>query len=68
MTLLPAFRNQMIGTAFFQKLLKQAQEWGKPMALYLKRWNPEARRLYLRLAFQDEEDLGSHWKMKWLPE
>jgi len=67
MTLLPRFRNQGIGTGLIEELLTEAGDRGKPVVLYVEHWNPDARRLYQRLGFEEEEDLTTHWKMRWTP-
>ena len=67
MTLLPKFRNLGIGTELIREVLDDAQDRGLPVVLYVEHWNPEARRLYLRLGFEDEEDIGTHWRMRWTP-
>lgn len=68
MTLLPCHQNQGIGTSLIKDLLEEAQELHQSVGLYVEHWNPDARRLYLRLGFQDEEDIGTHWKMRWNPQ
>ena len=68
MTLLPRFQNQGVGTSLIQELLNEAQQSKLPVLLHVEHWNPDARRLYLRLGFQDDEDIGTHWRMLWEPE
>ena len=65
MTLLPRFQNHGVGTLLIEELLKEAQEHELPVILHVEHWNPDARRLYLRLGFHDEEDIGTHWRMRW---
>ena len=67
MTLLPSFQNQGVGTALIRELLEEAQAGGQSVLLYVEHWNPDAKRLYSRLGFHDEEDLQTHWKMRWTP-
>ena len=64
-TLLPAYRNGGLGTAIMKDLFAEASVADKPVELYVEKWNPQARRLYLRLGFTDTEDIGSHWKLAW---
>jgi predicted GNAT family acetyltransferase len=33
--------------------------------LHVEHRNAGARRLYERLGFAAEEDIGSHWRMRW---
>ena len=68
MSLLPKYRNQKIGTALIEELLEEAAKTGKTVVLHVEHWNPEARRLYERLGFEMEEDIGTHWRMRWSPE
>lgn len=67
-TLLPEYRNRKIGTGLIEEVLREAATAGKPVVLYVEKWNPEARRLYLRLGFEDDENLETHWKMRWIPD
>ena len=67
MTLLPEFRNQKIGTGLMTDLIEEAKAAGKSVVLHVEHWNPDARRLYLRLGFKVEQDIGTHWKMRWAP-
>ena len=66
-TLLPEHRNRGLGTAIIKDLMTEAGATGKPIVLYVEKWNPEARALYMRHGFTDTEDIGSHWKMAWNP-
>ena len=66
-TLFPSYRRQGLGTTIILELLEEAQSAQKPVYLHVEKWNPEARRLYHRLGFEDLEDIDSHWKMGWTP-
>jgi len=65
-TLLPAYRSRGLGTGILLGVCKEATATDKKVELYVEKWNPDARRLYLRLGFADQEDIGSHWKMVWV--
>jgi ribosomal protein S18 acetylase RimI-like enzyme len=61
---LPAWRNQGIGTQLLQQVLRTAAEQGRPVQLSVMRGNP-AQRLYERLGFavtaQDDLYLELAW-------
>ncbi|NNM28153.1 MAG: GNAT family N-acetyltransferase [Akkermansiaceae bacterium] len=67
-SLLPAWRNRGLGSRLIRDLLAEAREGGQRVELYVEKWNPDARRLYLRLGFADREDIGTHWMMEWRPD
>ena len=64
-TLLPEWRNRGLGSGIIRGVLKEAEGVGKPVELYVEKWNPDARRLYLRLGFSGLEESETHWKMGW---
>lgn len=64
--LLPKFRGQGIGTHFLQELQKEAQNASKVLSIHVETFNP-AKRLYERLGFLVEEDVGMYHFMTWSP-
>ena len=66
-TLLPGHRNRGIGSIIMQMLKAEASNAGRRLGLYVEKWNPGARRFYARHGFTELEDIGSHWRMQWLP-
>ena len=65
--LLPAYRNQGLGTALMEDLLDEAREAGLPVRIHVEQFNP-ALRLYQRLGFHTLEDRGVYLFMEWSPE
>ncbi|MDX2487763.1 MAG: GNAT family N-acetyltransferase [Gammaproteobacteria bacterium] len=65
--LLPAFRNQNLGSHLVQSILDEAAEKAKPVSVHVEYINP-ARRLYQRLGFEPKEDRGAHLFMEWWPD
>jgi len=63
-SLLPAFRNQNLGSHLIQSILDEAAEKTKPVSVHVEYINP-ARRLYERLGFEPKEDRGAHLYMEW---
>ncbi|MFD2368662.1 GNAT family N-acetyltransferase [Brevibacillus sp. GCM10020057] len=64
LSLLPALRNQGIGTRLLQQLQREAGQQNKALALSVYLSNP-ARRLYERLGFSVVSEDGLYVKMKW---
>lgn len=56
-TLLPAWRNQGIGTRLLQALLAYADALGRPASLHVEPFNP-AKRMYERAGFAVSETRG----------
>ena len=56
-TILPAWRNQGIGTRLLQALLAYADGLGRPASLHVEPFNP-ARRMYERAGFAVSETRG----------
>ena len=65
--LLPHRQRAGLGTRIVEDLQAQAAERGVPMTICVEHNNPSAKRLYLRLGFQDVKDLGMHMSMVWHP-
>lgn len=64
--LLPAYRNQGIGSRLLHALLEKAQARNKPVRIHVEQFNP-AMRLYKRLGFRHLEDRGIYQFMAWAP-
>ena len=62
--LLPESRGAGIGTAIIGDLLRQAEERGCRIVLYVEKNNP-VRSLYGRLGFETVEDEGVYDRMEW---
>ncbi len=65
-SLLPEFRRQGIGTGVLRALLAEAQDKALPVTIHVERFNP-ALRLYARLGFQQVDDRGVYWFLRWTP-
>ncbi len=61
--LLPEHRNAGIGGAILHDLMVEADAAGKPIRIYVERFNP-ALRLYQRLGFQIRGDTGVYYRME----
>ncbi len=62
--LLPAFRGTGLGSQILATLQSRARQSGKPLTIHVETNNP-ARRLYLRLGFEEQEDKGVYLLMRW---
>jgi ribosomal protein S18 acetylase RimI-like enzyme len=62
--LLPAFRGSGLGSQVLAALQARARRAGKPLTIHVETNNP-ARRLYLRLGFEEQEDKGVYLLMRW---
>jgi ribosomal protein S18 acetylase RimI-like enzyme len=62
--LLPEHRGHGLGAAIMRDLMDEAQTAGKPLTIYVEKYNP-ALRLYQRLGFQAVEDKGIYDLMRW---
>lgn len=65
--LLPLHRGQGLGTAILCDLMDEAALAGKPLSIYVEKFNP-ALRLYRRLGFRMVEDKGVYDLMHWTAE
>lgn len=63
----PENRNSGLGTQLMQNLLDEADQSGRPIRLYVEKFNP-ALNLYKRLDFSIIEDTGVHYHMERFPE
>lgn len=64
--LLSAVRGRGIGSALLRHVQRTALRDGlDSVMLHVEHRNAGARRLYERLGFAAEEDIGSHWRMRW---
>ena len=66
LALLPAYRNQGIGTLLIQRLQEQARSAGIRLHLQVIRFN-RAVNLLERLGFRRTSETGTHFQMEWLP-
>jgi ribosomal protein S18 acetylase RimI-like enzyme len=64
--LLPAWRGQGLGTRLIEDILGEAGKAGKPVRIYVERFN-RARSLYQRLGFQAVEEGPVYSFMERLP-
>jgi GNAT superfamily N-acetyltransferase len=65
-TLEPAARAKGLGTALIQQLQRDAREEHAAITLHVESFNP-ARRLYARLGFSEEGQVGVYIRMRWKP-
>lgn len=63
-TFLSEHRGQGLGTALLHDLVDEAAAAGKPMAIYVEKFNP-AMNLYRRLGFVKVDDHGVYDLMRW---
>jgi ribosomal protein S18 acetylase RimI-like enzyme len=61
---LPEHRGHGLGSALMRDLQDEAGAAGKPLTIYVEKFNP-ALRLYRRLGFQTVEDKGIYDLMRW---
>lgn len=67
-SLLPAFRNQGLGSFLLKQVIAEASEAGKPVTIHVEHNNP-ALHLYERLGFVIKEEVnGVYWLMERSPE
>jgi ribosomal protein S18 acetylase RimI-like enzyme len=66
-TLLPARRNNGVGTLLIKELQARAEAAGLPLRLRVMRENMAARRLYERLNFSLAGESDTHFMMEWMP-
>ncbi|MEA2416667.1 MAG: hypothetical protein QOI58_3324 [Thermoanaerobaculia bacterium] len=64
--LLPQFRGGGLGTRLLRDILREGEESGRPVRIYVEHFNP-ARHLYDRLGFQHIDTNGVYHLMKWTP-
>ena len=65
--LLGTHQSQGVGTALLRQVMHEAARAGRSVSLHVAHGNPGALRLYQRLGFAVQEDVGSHLRMQWLP-
>jgi ribosomal protein S18 acetylase RimI-like enzyme len=63
-SLLPEWRGRGLGTVLVRELMETARAAGKPVRLYVERFNP-AKRLYDRLGFVALGEHGPYMHMEW---
>ncbi|MGH3149791.1 MAG: GNAT family N-acetyltransferase [Streptosporangiaceae bacterium] len=64
--LLPEHRGKGIGSRLLTQVLSEAAATGKPVQMYVERFNP-ARRLYDRLGFYQIADKDVYLLLEWKP-
>ena len=64
--LLPEHRGSGLGSRLMKGVLAQAEIAGLPVQIHVERDNP-AMRLYDRLGFEQVEEQGVYWLMRWSP-
>ena len=64
--LLPEHRGKGIGTRLMTEVLTGAGAAGRPVQIYVERFNP-AQRLYDRLGFRQIADQGVYLQLQWTP-
>lgn len=64
--LLPQYRGAGLGAGLLRDILREGEESGKPVTIYVEHFNP-ARHLYDRLGFQHIDTNGVYHLMKWTP-
>lgn len=62
--LLPEHRGAGIGSRLLQDVLTEAAASGKCVSIHVERFNP-AMRLYERLGFTKQEEVGVYFRMEW---
>jgi GNAT superfamily N-acetyltransferase len=67
LSLMPDQRGAGVGSAIFRDTIAMARAAGKPVTLYVDRFNPAAA-LYLRLGFRVVEELPLYLRMVWREE
>jgi ribosomal protein S18 acetylase RimI-like enzyme len=63
-SLLPAWRNQGLGTYLIRRLQKESAERQQPLRLQVIRFN-RAVNLFERLGFATASETGTHFQMEW---
>jgi ribosomal protein S18 acetylase RimI-like enzyme len=62
----PEFRGSGLGTRLLRDILREGEESGRPVRIFVEHFNP-ARHLYDRLGFQHVDTNGVYHLMKWTP-
>lgn len=65
--LLGAHQSQGLGTVLLRQVMNEAARAGRSVNLHVAHGNTGALRLYQRLGFAVQEDVGSHLRMQWVP-
>jgi GNAT superfamily N-acetyltransferase len=65
--LLPRMQRRGLGTAIIEDLKAQAAAAGVPLDLAVEKYNPDARRLYERLGFEQIGETDQECKLRWRP-
>lgn len=62
--IMPDYQRQGIGSQLLQELLDESKASAKPVTIHVEKNNP-ALGLYQRLGFEQLEDQGVYWLMRW---
>ena len=65
-SLLPAWRNQGLGSYLIRRLQNESADQHKPLRLQVIRFN-RAVNLFERLGFATASETGTHFQMEWKP-
>jgi ribosomal protein S18 acetylase RimI-like enzyme len=68
LVLLPEFCNLGIGSILLENLCKESTRTGKPLRLYVVKFNNRALSLYERLGFYEIDDTGVYLLLEWQAE
>lgn len=67
LSLLPDYRGGGIGRSIVQRIIDEARRTATPVRLHVAHDNPDARRLYEQLGFQQISQTDTHAFMEWAP-
>lgn len=65
LVLLPEFCNLGIGSVLLENLCEESARTGKPLRLYVVKFNNRALNLYERLGFYEIDDAGVYLLLEW---
>lgn len=65
-TLLPEHRGSGVGSELLAQLIKEADNEGKPLRIYVENFN-RSLGLFERLGFARAAEHGIHFLMEWMP-
>jgi len=65
-TVLTSFRRNGIGTEIVSRLLREGEEAGCPVGVYVETFNP-SQELFRRLGFEAADNDGVNVRMEWRP-
>ena len=65
-TILPAYRNQGMGSSIMLELMAEGSRAGKPVSIWVEHFNP-ARALFERLGYSKIQEDGYNLLLEWRP-